>query len=141
MIRSGRWVFDTSALVSRLLIPDSVPATALQMGMESGYLLVSDETLDELANVLTRSKFDRYLTNADRQQFFNLLGRVALRIEIVRHIQACRDPKDDKFLSLAVNGGADAIVTGDRDLLALHPFMGIPILKPGDFLTRAEGSP
>lgn len=139
MSRAGRWVFDTNALVSRLLVPGSTPALALQKGMESGYLLVSDETLEELAAVLARPKFDKYLGAADRRRFFELLGRVAIRLEILRPIQACRDPKDDKFLTLAVNGQADALVSGDGDLLDLHPFMGVPILSPASFLATMSG--
>jgi predicted nucleic acid-binding protein len=49
-------------------------------------------------------------------------------------IRACRDPRDDKFLEVAVNGRADAIVTGDQDLLVLNPFQGIPILSPAGYL-------
>jgi putative PIN family toxin of toxin-antitoxin system len=58
------------------------------------------------------------------------------RIDSVPAIRACRDPKDDKFLSLAVSGHADLILTGDADLLALHPFQGIAILSPADYLAR-----
>jgi uncharacterized protein len=134
MNRAGRWVFDTNALVSRLLVPGSVPAKALQKGLDSGSLLVSDETLDELAEVLARQKFEKYVSAGERRRFFELLGRVAIRVEILRPIQACRDPKDNKFLAVAVAGGADALVSGDGDLLDLHPFLGIPILTPGAFL-------
>lgn len=49
-------------------------------------------------------------------------------------VRACRDPKDDKFLSLAVSGGADLILTGDKDLLDLHPFRGIAIVSPQQYL-------
>ena len=51
-------------------------------------------------------------------------------------ITACRDPKDDKFLELAVNGHADLIVSGDADLLTLNPFQGTPIVTPADFVVR-----
>jgi putative PIN family toxin of toxin-antitoxin system len=51
-------------------------------------------------------------------------------VPITERIAACRDPKDDKFLELAVNGHADLIVSGDADLLALNPFRGIPIITP-----------
>lgn len=51
-------------------------------------------------------------------------------------IRACRDPKDDKFLELAIDGRADAIVTGDQDLLVLHPFRGIAVLTPAEYLER-----
>ena len=137
MIPLRRWVFDTNALVSRLLLPDSVPAQAVRKGLASGDLLVSDATLGELATVLARPKFDRYLGPGDRRSVLGLLGRVARRVEIVRPVTACRDPRDDMFLAVAVNGRADALVTGDADLLELHPFLGIPIHSPRDFLGRA----
>ena len=57
-------------------------------------------------------------------------------VEIVARVQACRDPRDDKFLDVAVNGRADVIVTGDADLLALNPFRGIAILTPAAYLAR-----
>jgi putative PIN family toxin of toxin-antitoxin system len=65
-----------------------------------------------------------------------LFNRIADRIPITRVIQVCRDPKDDKFLELGVNGTAQLIITGDADLLALHPFRGIDILTRAAYLTR-----
>ena len=88
----------------------------------------------ELNDVLGREKFNRYLTEAERERFLRSLLREARLIEIREKVQACRDPKDDKFLELAVNGGADYIVSGDEDLLVLDPFRGIPILTPDNFL-------
>lgn len=55
-------------------------------------------------------------------------------VEPQEQIQACRDPKDDIYLETAVSAQADCIVSGDPDLLALHPFRGIFILTPRDFL-------
>lgn len=55
-------------------------------------------------------------------------------VTIAERVTACRDPKDDKFLELAVNGRADAIVSGDADLLALDAFRGIPIITPAAFV-------
>jgi len=86
--------------------------------------------------VLSRSKFDPYITAAERQQFIRLLGRIAELVTITQTIQACRDPRDDKILEVAVNGRADLIVTGDSDLLQLHPFRGIPVITPTDYLRR-----
>ena len=54
--------------------------------------------------------------------------------DLTERVTVCRDPKDDIFLSLALAGKADTIVSGDYDLLALHPFRGIPIMTPGDFV-------
>jgi putative PIN family toxin of toxin-antitoxin system len=131
-----RIVVDTNVLISRLLLPWSVSGRAVRKAVEVGQLLVSMATMEELAGVLGRAKFDPYLTVADRQEFIRLLGRIAELVPIVRAVRACRDPADDKFLETAVNGGADLILTGDRDLQQLHPFMGIAILGPAAYLAR-----
>jgi uncharacterized protein len=90
--------------------------------------------LEELADVLARPRFDPYLSQKERQHFFGLLSGVSRRILIAQRVQACRDPKDDKFLDVALCGEAQGIVSGDKDLLALHPFHGIPIWAPAAFL-------
>ena len=55
-----------------------------------------------------------------------------------RSITACRDPKDNKDLELAVAGPAEVLVTGDEDLLVLHPFEGIPVVTSADLLRRLD---
>ena len=131
-----RIVADTNLLVSRLLLPQSLPAQAVRKAVDEGQLLVSDATLGELADVLSRAKFDPYVSLEDRQDFIRVLNRVAERIIVTAPIKACRDPKDDKFLEVALNGEANLILTGDRDLLALHPFRGVDILSPREYLGR-----
>jgi uncharacterized protein len=131
-------VIDTNALVSRLLLPGSVPAQAVRKAVNEADLLVSEATLYELADVLARPKFDPYVTIEDRQAFLRLLGRVAEIVPIVYTVHDCRDPKDNQFLEVAVNGEADAIVTGDEDLLVLNPYRGIRIVSPATY-AGAEG--
>ena len=131
-----RVVIDTNALVSRLLLPGSIPGQAVRRAVAEAQLLASDDTIIELADVLARKKFDPYMTVRERQEFLRLFDRIAERVPIVHVIRACRDPKDDKFLELAVNGAAQLIITGDADLLALHPFRGIDILPPAGYLSR-----
>src|SRR5579863_2355484 len=131
-----RIVADSNALVSRLLLPSSVPGRAVRKAVDNGVLLVSDATMNELADVLARPKFDRYISLEDRQQFLRLLGRLAEFVPIVYPVRECRDPKDDKFLEAALNGKAGLILTGDADLLALHPWQGIAILPPAQYLKR-----
>jgi putative PIN family toxin of toxin-antitoxin system len=97
-------------------------------------VLVSADVISEFNDVLGREKFRRYVTEEERERFLRSLLREARLVEIREKIHACRDPKDDKFLELAVNGGADCIVSGDDDLLALDPFRSIRILAPGAFL-------
>lgn len=134
MTSRDRVVVDTNALVSRLLLPDSVPGRVVRKVVDEGRLLISEATMEELADVLSRPKFDRYVTLEDRQQFLRLLGRVADWVPVLFNVQACRDPRDDKFLALALSGETDVIITGDPDLLTLHPFQGIPIIRPVDYL-------
>jgi predicted nucleic acid-binding protein len=55
-------------------------------------------------------------------------------VEVTRYISICRDPRDDKFIELAIAGQAKCIVTGDKDLLNLHPFGELAILTPRQFL-------
>ena len=129
-----RIVVDTNALISRLLLPRSVPGKAVRQAIEAGQVLISEATLAELADVLARPKFAPYVSIQDRQQFVRFLGRIAEMVPITHTIRACRDPKDDMFLELAVNGSAEVIITGDKDLLALNPFRGVLIVTPAQYL-------
>ena len=135
MKSKDRFVFDTSVLVRAVLIEDSHPAQAFRKARQIGEILLSLPTAEELNEVMGREKFNRYVTTEDRERFVAALIQAARFIEITEQIAACRDPKDDKFLDLAVCGHAACIVTGDDDLLALHPFRGIPILSVQQFLT------
>jgi len=131
-----RVVVDTNVLVSRLLVAESIPAHAVSKVRRDGRLLVSEATMNELADVLARPKLDAYLSLADRKQFVRQLGRIAEFVPIIQVVRECRDPRDDKFLEVALNGQADAIITGDGDLLRMHPWRGIAILSPGQYLKR-----
>ena len=127
---------ETNVLLSRLLVPGSVPAQAVRRAVDQGQILASEATLEELADVLSRPKFDRYLTVSERQQFLRLFMRIAQWVPILPPVQACRDPRDDKFLALAVNGEAGVIITGDQDLLVLDPFRDVRILEPAAYLAQ-----
>jgi putative PIN family toxin of toxin-antitoxin system len=86
--------------------------------------------------VLKRSRFDRYVSREDRIKFLEFLEFKAHFVPIDAEVAIFRDPKDDKFLSLALAGGARFLVTGDSDLSAQDPFGPGRILKPADFLNR-----
>ncbi len=127
-------VLDTNVLISRLLVPSGVAAKAVDHALAWGLPLMSDETLSELSEVLSRPKFSRYVSKQDCENFIRLLGGLVRIVPITHRVIACRDPKDDKFLHVALNGEAEIIVTGDTDLLALHPFHNINIVNPLAFL-------
>jgi len=127
-----RFVLDTNIFVSYLLRPDTSIAAIVDRIFRVRVALYSDETIVELSRTLRRPKFAAYATREDMRALLAAYVRTGSRVRGVAPVLACRDPKDDKFLALAVAGQADAIVTGDEDLLALHPFRGIPILRPPD---------
>lgn len=134
MSEQRRYVFDTNTLVSALLFEQSTPGRALYAAIDTGRLLLCQETSAELAEVLARPKLERYFEAEDRERFLTAVAREAVEMEITGAAQGCRDPKDDKFLELASLGGAQCIVSGDRDLLVLQSFQGIPVLTPAQFL-------
>jgi putative PIN family toxin of toxin-antitoxin system len=131
---SRRIVIDTNVYVSRLLNPFSVPGRAVAKALEEATTLVSFATLAELKAVLGRSKLVPYIQPGSVEPFLEEVMSVSIFIEALSPVRACRDPRDDKFLEVAVHGLADAIVTGDRDLLPLNPFRGIAILTPAAYL-------
>jgi putative PIN family toxin of toxin-antitoxin system len=131
-----RCVVDTNVFVSAVVFSLSVPRQAVKKALRDGVVLFSDCTIDELKEVLFRSKFDLYVSRHERAAFLGQLGAVAEFVPIVQLIRECRDPKDDKFLEVALNGKADLIITGDADLLTLHPWREIAILSPANYLNQ-----
>jgi putative PIN family toxin of toxin-antitoxin system len=131
-----RVVIDTNVFISGMLSATSTPARVVVHAMEHDQLLASTETLRELMTRLMAPKFDRYVSRERRNALLERLAPNVEMVEVVQHVLASRDPKDDKFLEVALNGGADVLVSGDADLLTLHPFRGIAILTPAAYLTR-----
>ena len=136
MANELRVVFDANVLISALLLPRSLPRQAFDLACQAGKVLISKETVVELHAVLSRPKFGRYISIQQRDEFLTALMRDAELIEISQPIVACRDPKDDMYLELGVNGAATHLVTGDDDLLILHPFRGIAILDAKAFFVQ-----
>ncbi len=131
-----RYVIDTNTIISAFFFPKSVPKQAFDKALTDGYVLTSKDILNELSEVIQRKKFDKFLPLEKRLAFFEDLVEEFFVVDIDESVEACRDPKDDKFLEVAVNGQASLIVTGDKDLLVLHPFRDIPIVTAREFLDR-----
>ena len=128
-----RVVLDTNVLVSAALKLNSTPAAAARAVERGGILLKSLATERQLFDVLARPYFASLIGHETRAWLRKLISAAEL-VAITVRIAACRDPTDDKFLELAVNGRGDLIVSGDADLLALSPFRGIPIVTPAVFV-------
>jgi len=129
-----RIVIDSNPYVSRFLNPTSVPGQAVKRAWSESTTLVSIATMLELRSVLRRDKFAKYVDQSKLAPYFEYVRIVAEQVTTNSTIRACRHPKDDKFLELAVDGKADLILTGDQDLLTLHPFRTVSILTPAQFL-------
>ena len=133
---SSRIVIDTNIYVSRALRVGSVPGMAVDKAWLEATTLLSEATWAELQAVLRRAKFAPYIQPGALEPYLGKVLSIADMVPITSSILACRDARDDKLLELAVDGRADLIVTGDLDLLELHPFRGIAILTPNDYLQR-----
>jgi putative PIN family toxin of toxin-antitoxin system len=136
-----RAVVDTNILIRALIKPQGTVGPVLTRLRDGDYtLLYAEPLLDELVAklALPRIREKYHLTGEDVE---TVLALILLRGEPVvpqHRITACRDPKDNVMLEVAVAGEADYIVTGDNDLLVLHPFEGIPIIGPAEFLKALE---
>ena len=140
---SRRVVLDTSTLVSAALRVGSVPYQTLLEALGAWDVCASAETLAELEHVLGRKKFDRYLDRASRQEFVALIQRnvhlfAVQKADFMAVDPPCRDSRDTIFLALILAAEADVLVSSDEDLLALHPWRGIPVVTPGEFLSRSK---
>jgi uncharacterized protein len=131
-----RVVLDTNVFASGVLSKTSTPARCVDRAVEEGQLIASYTTLRELAAKLLSPKFDRHVPRERRELLLLRLAPIIEIVEIIQEFHACRDGNDDKFLDVAVNGRADVLVSGDTDLLVLHPFRGIAILTPTSYLKR-----
>lgn len=138
-----RVVVDTNILVRSFIKPQGTVGPVLDKLRTSEYILLySAELLEELVDVLGRPRL-RTKYQIDDEGVDTLLKLILLRGEEaapVRRVAACRDPDDDKILEIAVAGGADVVVSGDEDLLVLHPFEGIPIVEAAAFLRMLKGA-
>jgi uncharacterized protein len=128
-----RLVVDTNVFVSAALKENSLPFLVVRWITQHNGLLKSTATEEELLAVLQRPYLATVTIPSFRDGVMRMLA-AAEPVTISERIAACRDPTDDKFLELAVNGRADLIISGDADLLALNPFRDIAIVTPAVFV-------
>ena len=129
-----RNVIDTGVLISAAIRPQSIPALALEKALLHFDVCASQETFSELAAVLLRRKFDRYLSKARRQEYLKGLRQHLPVIDVEIEVSDCADAKHNKFLALAETAQAELILSSDTHLTVMHPWRGIPIMPPAPFL-------
>ncbi len=130
------FILDTNVLISAAIRKDSISRKAYDKALLEGLVIRSEATFVEFATRLVKPKFDKYLLPEEKALAISRFKSDSVLIKIEASIKACRDPDDDKFLSVAVAVGANCIITGDGKLQELHPFRGIPIMSPAEFLKK-----
>lgn len=137
-------VLDTNVFVSGLLTPEGTPARALDAWRQGRYILATSPALvTELVAVLShpriRARFS--ITAHDLERLLSLLRHDALLVPGRNRLAAGTvpaDPADEAVLACALDARADLVVSGDRHLLDLGAFRGIPVVTPRGFLDRLE---
>ena len=132
-----RVVIDTGVLVSGLIRPRGTTGEALLALRDGKFtVLYSNETIMEIIDVLGRDKF-RLKYHILPDDISALINLIRLRGEVVipkQRVADCRDPKDDKFLDVALSGDADCLVSGDLDLISMNPYRSILLNTPAEFV-------
>lgn len=128
------YVLDANVIVSAVLLPRSLTRKAFDKALREGEVVVSEAVVNELDDMLRRPRLNKYIYEEERIRFLMMLLRESRLVRVNRTVTDCRDPKDNKYLELALDSGASCILSGDKDLLVLHPYHGIPILTPREFL-------
>ena len=133
-------VFDTSTLIGAATRRAGVPDRAFLHALRSDRVAVSDAMLSELREVLARPRLARFLDPELRDEVLALLAVSGILVAPSERVTDCRDAKDNKVLELALAAGAGVIVSSDADLLVLHPWRGVRILRPAEYLAAAGES-
>ena len=125
-------VIDTNIWISYLLggLLQRIDEKILSKEIKA---VVSDETLKELSEVLSRPRFKNIFTAERIKELFSLLDSYAIVVSTSQKVSACRDEKDNFLLEVALEGKADYLITGDEDLLVLNVFHNTKIVRPKDF--------
>ena len=136
-----RVVLDTNVFVSSILSKAGAPAQALQAWHSRQYLLITSPML--IAELQHTLNYDRLrhkygITDQDVAELTTLLEKEALVVPGQANVWGAipEDPDDEQVIACAVDGQADFVVSGDRHLLTLGVYRGIPILTVRDFLDK-----
>ena len=132
MTKSIKVIFDTNVWISYLI---GKRLSGLTDYISSGKvtIVLTDQLLTEIREVTQRPRLTKYFPQKSVSDLLDLLGMIALHIEITPTHFDSRDPKDNFLLDLIEYSKADFLVTGDQDLLVLNPFGTTQILSPVEF--------
>lgn len=132
-----RAVLDTNVVVSATLVRGRTEDRILRAWRRQTFeLVLSVEILVEMGRVLLSPRIRRlrWMTDEEVVSLLELLATESLTVLGRLPVRVCRDPDDDKFLAAAIEGEAEYVVTGDRDLLAVRRYRSVRVMTPGEFL-------
>jgi putative PIN family toxin of toxin-antitoxin system len=128
-----RAVLDTNLWIS-FLISRKYDAIDLLFESDQLTLLFSERLIGEFTEVALRPKFRRYFQSEDIEEILLSFDVFGEKIEVSTIVNLCRDEKDNFLISLAIDGQADYLITGDADLLILEQVENVRIVTYRDFL-------
>ena len=128
-----RIVIDTNLWISFLITKNFTKLDEILFSRKCT-LVFSQELLNEFLDVVKRPKFRRFFSASDIENILETIDEYADFIEVKSKIKDCRDPKDNFLLSLSVDGNADYLLTGDKDLLDLNKYRVTTIITISQFL-------
>lgn len=129
----SRIIIDTNLWISFLITKDFAKLDEIIFSRH-GILVFSEELLDEFLEVARRPKFRRFFSASDIEEILETIDEYADFVKVKTKIEVCRDTKDNFLLSLSVDGNADILLTGDKDLLDLINFGETKIMTISSFL-------
>ncbi len=132
-----RVVIDTNLWISFLISKNYVAIDSL-ISAKKIQLLFSQELLDEFIQVTQRPKFKKFFKQKDVDFLINTLDTHAELVTVTSTITECRDEKDNFLLALAVDGKAEYLLTGDKDLLELKSIKATKIQTIAAFLDKRK---
>ena len=130
-----RLVIDTNLWISFLLTRDFQKIDRF-FSSKDITLIFSQELLDEFIEVANRPKFENYFSFNDLKDLLIKLRLKAEFIVVTSILEICRDPKDNFLLTLAQDGKATHLITGDKDLLILQKTGNTKILIMAEYLSK-----
>jgi putative PIN family toxin of toxin-antitoxin system len=132
-----RIILDTNLWISFLITKNHIRLDKSIISSKSK-LIFSEELLQEFISVVSRPKFKRYFSESDVSDILDFIENKALFIDVKSDIKMCRDEKDNFLLSLAIDGQADFLITGDDDLLSLNRIENTQIVTINQYLKISD---
>jgi len=129
-----RIIIDTNLWISFLITNNFSKLDEILVTQKS-ILIFSEELLEEFLLVVKRPKLKRYFRQEVVESLLEAIQEYAEFIDIKTQTSICRDPKDNFLLSLAIDGKADYLITGDKDLLDIERIKTTKITTIADFIS------